>query len=382
MPVNEDKSTRYRRAQRGYRIAEVVASTAVFSALTASPLPLVLRQGITAVVPSQVPLPVLHALVAALVLSTTLVVAGLASLPLARVRLGPLARRYGQPVVDGRSLLRDRGRHTLAVVVAGTTAWCLFARLAGAWPWLASLGTGLAIAVLSAVVMGLAPVILLLSPRIGPIRDEAVTGRLHALASRAGLRVAGLHQWHAGSHDAHANAALVGVIGARRLLVSDTLLEACPSDEIDAVVAHELGHHAHGHTWRRVRAEAVLTGMALGAAHLCAVGPARWVTGTEGASDPASIAWMALGAGLTWMAGRPWLLAQSRQHETEADAFAVALTGRADVLERVLTRLGARTLSSDDDSFLTRAFFLTHPPIPSRVAAARRLGAARLSASV
>jgi STE24 endopeptidase len=81
---------------------------------------------------------------------------------------------------------------------------------------------------------------------------------------------------------------------------------------------------------------------------------------------------MLCGAALVWLALRPWRLAQSRAHEAEADAYALALTGRPDVLERVLARLGARNLTSDDESFLTRAFFLTHPPIPTRIAAARR----------
>ena len=81
---------------------------------------------------------------------------------------------------------------------------------------------------------------------------------------------------------------------------------------------------------------------------------------------------MLIGAGAVWLVSRPWQLALSRAHEAEADAFALELTGRADVLERVLTRIGARNLSSDDDSLLTRAFFLTHPPIPTRIAAARR----------
>ena len=100
------------------------------------------------------------------------------------------------------------------------------------------------------------------------------------------------------------------------------------------------------------------------------------LAGTAGAIDPASLPWMMAGAGIVWLATRPARLAVSRAHEEEADAFALALTGRPDVLERVLLRLGARNLASDDDSPWTRAFFLTHPPVAARVAAARRTSGA------
>jgi STE24 endopeptidase len=130
-----------------------------------------------------------------------------------------------------------------------------------------------------------------------------------------------------------------------------------------------------------VRGQATSVLLAVVSAQACAAGPARWIGGSDGLTDPASLPWMLLGAGAAWLAARPWHLAQSRIHEAEADAFALELTGRPEVLERVLVRLGARNLSSDDDSLLTRAFFLTHPPIPARIAAARRAAGSAGSAN-
>ena len=123
------------------------------------------------------------------------------------------------------------------------------------------------------------------------------------------------------------------------------------------MVAHELGHHAHGHTWQRVRRQATSLVVAVLGAQASAAGPARWMGGTAGLTDPASLPWMLLAAGAVWLVTRPWQLAQSRAHEAEADAFALALTGRPEVLERVLRRIGKRNLSSDDDSLVDTCVF-------------------------
>lgn len=379
--MNEDKGTRYRRSERGLRVLEIAAATVALVALALSAAPDALgRFAVSAIgMPDSAGYAgIADAAAAVLILLACVGVCALAAAPFALRRQGALARRYNIPVVTGRAHLRDHVRHGVLVVLAGGLAWWVFARLATRAPSLAGIGLALSILVLSGLVMVLAPWVVLLSPRVRPLRDEAVAGRLHALASRANLRLAGLHEWVFGPHGDHANAALVGVVGPRRLLISDTLLTGCPPEEVDAVVAHELGHHAHGHTWQRVRAQATSVLLAALGAQASAAGPARWIGDTGGLTDPASLPWMVLGAGLVWLAARPWQLAQSRAHEAEADAFALALTGRPEVLERVLVRVGARNLSSDDDSLLTRAFFLTHPPIPARIAAARRAaGAAR-----
>jgi STE24 endopeptidase len=373
--VNEDKGTRYRRAERTLRALEVTAATAVLWAIAISPVPGMLRAaGEKAIGSAAGPVAAFSrdAGIAAAILAVSLALPALAASPLALRRQGDLARRYNVPVVTGGTYARENLRRGAILVVGGAAGWWVFAQLAARTPWLAGITFSLSALAAAGLVMLVAPWLILLSPRVRPLRDEAVTGRLHALAARAQLRLAGLHEWVFGPHGDHANAALVGVIGPRRLLLSDTLIAGCPLEEMDAVVAHELGHHAHGHTWQRVRSQATILVIAVLVAQASAAGPARWIGGTAGLTDPASLPWMLLAAGAVWLVTRPWQLALSRAHEAEADAFALELTGRPDVLERVLMRLGARNLASDDDSWLTRAFFLTHPPIPARIAAARR----------
>ncbi len=346
---------------------------AALVALAVSPLPAALRSWVDRTVPTSTWRADLVQLGgAAAILSVALGLAALAASPFALRRLGALARRYSVPGMTGATLLRAYGRRSGAIVIVGSLAWWWFARIAAVAPLWAGVGLAASLLAVAGLAMLCAPWAILLSPRVRPVRDEAVTGRLHGLASRANLRLAGLHEWVFGPHGNHANAALVGVVGPRRLLLSDTLITGCPAEEVDMVVAHELGHHAHGHTWQRVRQQAVSLLLAVLGAQAAAAGPARRFAGAAGLTDPVALPWMLLGASAVWLAMRPWHLAQSRAHEAEADAFALALTGRPDVLARVLTRLGARNLASDDDSLMTRAFFLTHPPVPARIAAARR----------
>ena len=375
--MNEDKGTRYRRAERALRAIEVAAAAATLAAVTLTPLARVVRD-VAVVACRRVGLPSglpADAVVATAVIGAVLLPSLLASLPFTIRREFGLAGRFGLPTRRPAAILRSRARWLLVCAMLGGVTFAVFAAFAIASPVLAgALTTLMALTVAGLVMLG-APWVITLSPRVRPLSDEATATRLQALASRAALRLAGLHEWVFGPGSDDANAALIGVVGPRRLLVSDTLLHGSAPDDVDAVVAHELGHHVHGHTWRRVQLQAASFAVALLLAHLAAVGPAAWVGGTGGATDPASLPWM-IGAGaLAWLGTRPWRLRQSRVHEAEADAFALRLTGRPEALERVLTRLGARNLASEDASFLTRAFFLTHPPIHARIAAARRAAA-------
>lgn len=380
--MNEDKGTRYRRAERALRALEVAAAAVALAVAAMTPLARLTRD-LTRALVARAPWSIDGievGVTAAAVLAATLLWPLAASLPFALRREGALARRFGVPSRTGGAVVRSRLRWLSLAVVAGGLVFGAFAWTYAHAPALAALLTAAIVLGLAGLVMVAAPWLVTLSPRVRPLDDAVVEARLRGLAGRAGLHLAGLDEWlfDPGSDDA--NAALIGVIGPRRLLLSDTLLHGSAPDDLDAVVAHELGHHVHGHTARRLRLQAASLAVSLAAAHLAAVGPARWLGGTASPADPAALPWMVGAGALMWVLSRPWRLRQSRQHEAQADVFALSLTGRPDALERVLTRLGERNLASEDASLLTRAFFLTHPPVQMRIAAARR-AAAQLSST-
>ena len=105
----------------------------------------------------------------------------------------------------------------------------------------------------------LAPVLLLpVFYSVKPLDRDALRLRLLALAERAGARVLGAYEWGLGEKTRKANAALAGLGGTRRILVSDTMLAEFSDDEIEVVLAHEIAHHVHGDIWKGIAFESAL----------------------------------------------------------------------------------------------------------------------------
>lgn len=297
------------------------------------------------------------------------VLLALISTPWAWIRDELLERRFATaPPAASSWLWRHVWQWGLSLAMT-LPLWLAFQFLQRVQPWAVVPGTALLVVAGSAALTGLAPWLVVWSPRVAPLADEAVTGRLHALVSRAGLRVGGVYAWREGQHGAEPNAALIGAGRWRRLLLSDALLAQFKPEEVDVVVAHELGHHAHGHLWRRLRMTWGVGVLAVLAAQLAALVRAALLDASL--ADPRALPLCVLAAGLVALAARPRLLALSRAHEVEADRFALDVTGRPDVLERVLARLGAHYRAAPDPSPFEEAFFLTHPPVRERVERAR-----------
>ena len=99
----------------------------------------------------------------------------------------------------------------------------------------------------------LAPVVLLpIFYKFEPLEDEDLRRRLVILGERAGTRVRGVYRWQLSEKSKKANAALTGLGSTRRIILADTLLDNYSPDEIEAVLAHELGHHVHHHILKSI----------------------------------------------------------------------------------------------------------------------------------
>src|SRR5882724_8092792 len=91
-----------------------------------------------------------------------------------------------------------------------------------------------------------------------PLQNEELKARLIRLGERAGTRVRGVYEWKLSEKSKKANAALTGMGNTRRIILADTLLQNYSDDEIEAVLAHELGHHVHSHMIKTIVVEAVV----------------------------------------------------------------------------------------------------------------------------
>src|SRR5947209_2165505 len=106
----------------------------------------------------------------------------------------------------------------------------------------------------------LAPVVLFpIFYKFEPLEDEELRRRLVVLGERAGTRVRGVYRWRLSEKSKKANAALTGLGNTRRIILADTLLDNYTPDEIEAVLAHELGHHAHKHILKSILVQAAIT---------------------------------------------------------------------------------------------------------------------------
>src|SRR5207237_3583851 len=106
----------------------------------------------------------------------------------------------------------------------------------------------------------IAPVVLFpLFYKFNPLENDELRERLVRLSERAGTRVRGVYEWKLSEKSKKANAALTGLGNTRRIILADTLLENYSPEEIEAVLAHELGHHVHKHIFKGIVVQAVTT---------------------------------------------------------------------------------------------------------------------------
>ncbi|HBE27149.1 MAG TPA: hypothetical protein DDW33_15860, partial [Ktedonobacter sp.] len=128
------------------------------------------------------------------------------------------------------------------------------------------------------VMANLAPVLILpLFYKFTPLPEGELTRRLLALVERAHTRVSGVFTMHLSSKTTAANAALMGLGNTRRIVLGDTMLDRYTPDEIEVVLAHELGHHVHHDIWKLILSQAVLT---LGGLYLLNLA-LHWVVETQ-----------------------------------------------------------------------------------------------------
>lgn len=137
----------------------------------------------------------------------------------------------------------------------------------------------------------LAPVLLLpLFYTVKPLDREALRVRLLTLAERAGARVLGAYEWGLREKTKKANAALAGIGGTRRILVSDTMLAEYSDEEIEVVLAHELAHHVHGDIWKGIVFESALVLAGFGLASVVLAGLNSRL-GLRDIADPQGCCW-------------------------------------------------------------------------------------------
>jgi STE24 endopeptidase len=224
------------------------------------------------------------------------------------------------------------------------------------------------------LIVQLAPVVLFpLFYKFEPLNKDSLRERLTRLGERAGTRVRGVYEWKLSEKSKKANAALMGIGRTRRIILADTMLQNFTDDEIEAVLAHELGHHVRRHIVKGILMQVGITffGFWLTNEVLRFALAHDWFPVLDPRLyDFANLPLIILVATVLGFLLMPALNALSRQHEREADLYAWESIPAIGPFVTAMTKLADQNLVERTPSRFVEWFFESHPSIQKRVAAA------------
>ncbi len=205
-----------------------------------------------------------------------------------------------------------------------------------------------------------------------PMPGSPLRSSLIALADRDGVPVRDVLVADASRRTRAVNAYVSGFGATRRIVVYDTLLERAPDDQVESVVAHELGHAKDHDVWTGTLLGALGAAAAVIAVYL--LGSWDWLLGRAGVpsiGDPRAIGLILAVAALAGLLSAPVMNCVSRHIEARADHHALVLTGDPAAFESMQASLSALNLSDPDPNPFEYALFASHPSTVERIAAAR-----------
>ena len=307
-----------------------------------------------------------------LVLAFTLV-GGLIDLPMSLYQTFVLEQKFGFNKMTWKLWLSDAIKGLLLGLLLGVpliamVLWLMQAGGAYWWLW-----TWCALVFWQLFLMAIAPnVIMPLFNKFTPLEDEVLKSRVNALMQRAGFTAKGFFVMDGSKRSAHSNAFFTGFGASKRVVFFDTLLKLLSPSEMEAVLAHELGHFKHRHIFKLMATSFVMT--LIGLALLGYVSQQIWFYAGLGVT-PNLMGGNEAVALLLFMLVVPvftFLLApisswRSRVQEYEADAYAVSQAPVADLSSALLKLYqdNAATLTPDP---LYVKFYYSHPPASLRLA--------------
>lgn len=247
-------------------------------------------------------------------------------------------------------------------------------RLTGNLWWLWAAG---GLLLFSVIFSNLAPVLIMpLFNKYVPLGDEHkdLEERLLNLARNAGTKVQGVFKFDMSKRTKAANAALTGIGNTRRIILGDTLINEFTPDEIETVLAHELGHHVHKDIPFLILSGTLLTTIGLFIASQALNYAVTFFSFTS-IADVAAFPALSLIIGAYGLLSQPVENALSRWRENMADDYALQSTGKHLAFASAFTRLANQNLGEIDPEKWVVFMFYSHPPLGERIAKAKKFTA-------
>ncbi|MFH1486011.1 MAG: M48 family metallopeptidase [Chloroflexota bacterium] len=356
-PERQRKARQYAATSRCFFAAELVLGACFLIFLLLSGLSLWLRDLLGFPLPLQ----------AAAYFVAVMACYGIVAAPITYYMGYVVPHRYGLSHQTFGSWLWDLEKGGFLALMLGTVAVVVVYWLLAVFPEIWWLLAAAFLSFFSVVLTHLAPLVVIpLFFKQEPLEDADLARRLVSLAQRAHTKVCGVFVLDLSRKATAANAALMGLGNTRRIVLTDTLFGQHSPDEIEVIVAHELGHHAHRDIARLIVVQTglILLSFCLADLVLRAAVP---MLGFAGIADVASLPLFALVLVVFSLIVRPLDNAYSRRLERLADLFALKLTGNREAFVSMMTKLTDQNLSEAEPGRWVELFFYSHPPYAKRV---------------
>ncbi len=302
-------------------------------------------------------------------LLSVFLIMGLLDLPATLYQMFGIEQRFGFNRTALALFFTDLLKQTLLLLAFGAplalaVLWLMQSTGTLWWLYVWLLWSGFTLLMIWAYPAVIAP----LFNKFAPLKSPAVRKRIQALLRRTGFRSRGIYVMDGSRRSAHGNAYFTGFGRSKRVVFFDTLLKTLRGPEIEAVLAHELGHFSHRHVLKRL---VTLFGMSLaGLALLGWLIQQQWFyqgLGVSTASTHAALILFLMAGPVFTFFLQPLMAWGSRRHEYQADAYAAGQTNTSALISALvkLYRENASTLTPDP---VYSAFYDSHPPASLRIA--------------
>ena len=301
------------------------------------------------------------------------VIGAVIDLPFTLYQTFVVEERFGFNKITFRLWLTDLAKSTVMGALIGLPIAALILWLMGAagrywWVWAWGVWMGFNLLLLLIYPSFIAPWF----NKFKPLEDETLKARVTALMQRCGFAAKGLFVMDGSRRSAHANAYFTGFGAAKRVVFYDTLLARLSPDEVDAVLAHELGHFKHKHIVQRI---VMLFGLSLAGFALLG-----WLSGQSGfysglgvqpnlgaPNDALALLLFLLAVPVFSFFVSPLFAQLSRRHEFQADAYAISQTNGHDLATALLKLYEDNAATLTPDPVYVK-FYYSHPPASERLA--------------
>ncbi len=292
----------------------------------------------------------------------------LITLPLSYYSGFVLSHRYGLSTMTLKGWISDQVKSFALGLVFEILVVELIYLLLATQPQLWWLWVALILLFFSVLMANLAPILLLpLFYKFSPLPDGELRQRLLALANRANTRIQGVFTMQMSSKTTAANAALMGLGNTRRIVLGDTMIDRYTPDEIEVVLAHELGHHIHRDIWKLIISQALSMLVGLFLFNLCLTWVVDHFDRYHGLADPATLPLLLILTGIFGMLIAPLTNGYSRAIEYQADEYALQATHMVEPFKSAMTRLANQNLAEIEPAPIIEFLFHDHPSISKRL---------------